>query len=526
MAKTFIIRLPEDAVDLSGTVSGHEIKMFVDKATSRLLLDFNATMLKYEVTDDTSPPPPPPPPKPIEYATYHTLRAMNIRPQPTTDIPEVGSAVTHQNLELSTEIVTPDFLQRIGKPTYAIKAGFEWRHIKDDKEEHTFIASKIGTTPTVALGAYKPPTPPPPTPPPDKIVPPMPLNGMKGLRLETVGDKTFLRGGQYAGVNERECIYWGHPGIAPYMKQSDWDRYFKFLADSQIKWVRCYIFNSNATIEDTEARMQAMLDRAQVHGIGICAVFFDSIGMELDTGAKHRFNLAHHRPFHTGPMEHLIRDFYTKEEWRKTLPLILRIVDKFKNHKALWMWQILNEGAIYYQPASQVDSGAFHNMIYTISKEIWERDKSTPIADGCIGPHVHAPQGVDLRTYAESYYNRNPYIHVATFHVYQDRQNPGGLGAGEAEVLIGMEAAQETGRATGYTESGGKVNRLAWLRGLFDRAITQGGASFIFQWAFELDPPFNKGIGDNDYGWGNKNFNDFEAFRLMLVEMGNRLRSR
>lgn len=463
----------------------------------------------------------------LTYAARWVISPANVRNIPTRFGNDPVTVLSKgAKVDVFAEPVTPRILDVLGVSA-TIDDNYLWHYIYIGQHKGKFIA---GSLLSATQSSPPPTTPPPNTPPsvPGSVGPPMPLDGMKGLHLQTIGGKTFLRGGQYMGVNLRECIYWGHPNIAPYMRQADWDKYFQFLAERNIRWVRCYVLNTNATLADTKARMRAMLDRAKVHGIRVCAVFMDSIGDELNTGAKHRFNLKSLRDsnLHSGPMGHLTKEVYHRNLLLgEFLNLVKEIVTEFRNHEALCMWEPINEPAIHPQPATQADADAMERNLYAITKEIYNLDKSTPIGSGFIATNQFCPQGVDLRTYARAFWAKMRYIHVYSGHVYQDKNNLNGPGAGEGNIMIDMEEAQRSGHGTGLGEKGRIVPGDGWLRGLMDRMFIQGSASFLWQWALEL-PPFDKGIGDNIYGWGTKVHNDFDALGTAFVEMGNRLRSR
>ncbi len=456
----------------------------------------------------------------LNYVDRWTTGEVNVRVQPNKSLPAVRTLPRGYEVRVIEQVVSPQMLVLMGL-NYAIDANYRWHLIVEGEYAGKFIAGNFLT----ASVPSAPPTTPPPTTP-GKITPPMPLNGLKGLTLQTVGGNTYLRGGQYMGVNLREAIYWGHPNIAPYMSQSDWGKYFGFLTTNDIKWVRVYVLNLNAGIDDTIARMRAMLNVAEAHGIRVCACFCDSIGDEIDSGAKHRFTLKSHEDFHTGPLLHLNRFFYLRNiGLGEMLTLVKRVVAEFRNHKGLGMWEVMNESAVHPQPATQADADAVERTIYSISEAIWTLDKSTPISAGFIATNQFCPQGVDLRTYSRAFWNKMKYLHVYAGHVYQDLKNPGGVGASESYCMIDMEEAQRSGRATGIGELGANSNRDQWLRGLMDRMTVQGDASFLWQWALEL-APYDKGIGDNLYGWGTRHHSDFDALRIAFVDAGRKLRAR
>lgn len=524
------VRIPEEMkFDLfRGEVDGFEYVFIAERGTNRLLFDANETLTRVRfrnmpIEEEPMPEPEPEPIPlpdfpPVHYEWYHVIREVNVRALPnannTTNPPlrPPSPLRVNTNIELSTEIIDPNVLVRLGLPADTpLEPHYRWRAIKGGNFVATYVNGvdmvKVGTAPNTTSSA------------------PSPLIG-KNLKLVTdSAGVTYLENGKGMGANLRELIHWGDQNVplAKYMNTGEYDKYFAYLRANNFKWVRFYVFHRNVNVDTCIARTRVVLDKLRDYGLLGCVVFMDSLahsGFTFPYYAEPRGNLP---AYHRESQGHLHKSFYHDKAWQNPFqPAMEKVVTAFKGHTGVGMWQIINEPGIYPQPSSSDDASAVEEMLWVLSARIYAIDKSTPISGGFISTHHFAPTGVDRRAFSKAFWSNQPNLHLATVHAYQDLNNRGGLFADESYMHIDFQEARSSKRATGITEFGSNSNRGVAEKAFLERLAIQGDASLAIRWALSLSGS-DDGIGDKDFGWHQWHFGDFEELQNVFEEIGGRL---
>lgn len=312
------------------------------------------------------------------------------------------------------------------------------------------------------------------------------------------------------GVNVRELAYFGTP-------QWQWTReawvgsYANSTKDMGMKWVRFFVAHTDYDIETIVSRTRKVLDALAQKGLLAVVTFADSLS------EKGMFPKGDGQ-YHTGSRGHVIKDYFNNGTYRQNyLPFVQRIVNEFKGHAGVGMWQLMNELAIYNPPANDNDVKGFATFVDETSEMIYKLDSVHPISIGIINTAHIMPPGKNIRQFAREFYSQRKYIHVVTCHCYQfdHDTNINSMWEHEENCAIDAEIANETGRAMMWTEFGAAKDgeRRASTERFLNKHFVQGNASAALQWGFmlELDGIPDSGIGDGRYGFSktlNKQFDE------------------
>lgn len=317
------------------------------------------------------------------------------------------------------------------------------------------------------------------------------------------------------GVNIRELAYFGTPQWQ-YTSEKWLNNYASEIAAMGMKWVRFFAANRNYTNEKIVRRIQTVLDIFAKHNLITVFCFADSLS------EKGLFP-AGDEPYHSASRGHYDKSYFNNKNYTENyLPFVKLMVETFKDHKAVGMWQLMNEMAIYNPPASDKDLEGFARFVDEVSEAIYTIDSTHPISIGIINTAHIMPPGKDLNQFARDFYSQRKFIHVATSHCYQFRDNTNPHAVWEHEDFCALDAdvANESGRAMFWTEfsAADDGDRRASSERFLDRHLVQGPASGALQWAFmlELDGIQDSGVGGY-YGFAPRFNKQYEQLKDLFV---------
>ena len=304
------------------------------------------------------------------------------------------------------------------------------------------------------------------------------------------------------GVNVRELAYFGTPRFR-WAKADLQDKFMAEAAGLGMKWVRFYAAFNDADPANTVKRVRAALDAAEKHGLLAVVVIADSIGIS-------GFYPAGDELYHREDMGHLHKSYWHDKAYRKHyLPLLKKLVGALHDHAGLGMWQLMNEPAIYPQPASQADADAFAQFVDEAAAAIYALDTQHPISVGLINAAHIAPPGVDLLTFATEFYRARQHIHVVSCHAYQHADTAAdALWDQEDRANADVQAAVATGRAFVWTEFGASQtgNRKSATEQFLARQFDDNRSAAALQWGF-MPTEQDVGVGDKNFGFSPASFN-------------------
>jgi hypothetical protein len=322
------------------------------------------------------------------------------------------------------------------------------------------------------------------------------------------------------GVNVRELAYFG-TSQWQYTNEAWLGNYAAEAAAMGMKWVRFFAAHRNYTDDQIVNRIRKVLDVLASHNLIAIVCFADSLS------EKGMFPKGDEQ-WHSGSRGHYVKDYFNNKNYQTNyLPLVKRIVSEFKGHKAVGMWQLMNELAIYDPPANDNDVKGFSAFVDEVSEAIYTLDSTHPISIGIINTAHIMPPGKDLKTFARDFYRKRKFIHAATSHVYQllNDLNPQVAWEFEDYCALDADVANETGRAMLWTEfgAGNNADRRASTERFLDRHLVKGTASAALQWGFmlTLGGMTDTGVGDGNYGFSpglNKQYDNLKDLFVNVVK--------
>jgi|GEM_PF-5696464 len=440
-----------------------------------------------------------------------TIPELNVRHEPDTDQDQFTSikegaeiTVSGDTLEsigfIWRQIVAPANLA--GKWVAQQKVGGDTAYIQppDEVKEATSSGASEGTVETKTTDSRLEPPPETPDTEPAALTGRFQLVKKQGPRGEYTalaidGDST-----PKLGVNVREFVHFG----IPQWKWTDVNtraNYCQAAKDVGMKWIRFFTPHiSYSNLEENLKRIQQTLDVVRDHGLIAVVTLTDSLA---DVGMYPKEDQDWHD--HSIDFGHYNKKYFNDNLFRNHYhPYVKQVVSRFKDHKGVGIWQLMNEPAIYPAPASDTDVEGFARWVDESSKLIYDLDTTHPIAIGMInGSHIRPPHQ-NQQAFILDFYSKRKYIHVVTCHAYQNMDN-GDHNASwdlEEDSQVDVDVAAKTGRAMMWTEFGASRagNRTMATERFLNRQLLQNRASAALQWGFMVTSN-DTGVGDSNFGW-------------------------
>ncbi|MEM6284071.1 MAG: hypothetical protein AAF787_17900, partial [Chloroflexota bacterium] len=351
---------------------------------------------------------------------------------------------------------------------------------------------------------------------------PAPLTGRftlvdRGLytKLAIDGDATTRM-----GVNVRELAYFGTPQWR-WTQESQRMAFLKEAKSIGKTWVRFYAPHREYTPDQIIQHTRKTLDEIHEAGLLGIVVLGDSL-------AETNLYPPGDEGFHTEVMGHINKSYWHNKNYETNyIPLLQRIVGELKDHPGVGLWQLMNEPALYPQPASDADADAFAAFVDRASSLIYEMDTVHPISMGIINVAHVAPSAANQLEYPREYLAARKYIHVVSCHCYQhlDNGDPNALWDQEDRANIDGPAAAATERAFMLTEFGASQagNRTASSEAFLRRQLQGNNASAALQWGF-MPTSNDVGVGDSHFGLSRANINkEYDQLVSLFRDVRNRI---
>lgn len=334
---------------------------------------------------------------------------------------------------------------------------------------------------------------------------------------------------QWFVVNIRELAWMGS-GYAAYNIQrtrtEHIDQHIKRAKDVGARIIRFFAPLYFAPTNEAIRRVGVILDKLhQQNMLGIVCLN-DSIGAASMT-------IPGEAPYHTADLGHLNANYYVQQAWRTHyLPFVEQMVTTYREHPAVFSWQLMNEPGLYPQPPQAGQAEAFLNFAQETSALIANRAPKHLISVGLV-TSAHVGPGTDEFQHARLFYYSLPNVHIVGTHMYQFPTNPdvNALWDQETRSRNDYIAAQELGKAFMVDEFGAAGgDRLAATGQFLNRWLVERRSASVGQWGFmHPEPPSDIGVGDVIYGFdpvlgnqhGSTNAAFFPALRdLFLQRLG------
>lgn len=339
----------------------------------------------------------------------------------------------------------------------------------------------------------------------------------------TKADKTTVEGWMFAkylqkyvkptltwhlGMNMREFAYYGSgaDGIQ-YAPESLREAQLSAARDLGIKYIRFFASRRSHDTAGTIAQVRKAVDAIKQFNMQAFICLDDSL-----TGAN--MFMPGNDDYHRGPMGHMIADYFTSRHYRTTyLPHVRKIVEAFRNHPNILLWELGNEFGIYQpegQPQGQPQtaaSNAYADYVQEASEIIKNTSETHLVSLGLITTHhVYTQKSPPTREeWARRLYSL-PTIDAIGMHYYRHDKNS------LMEYLnIDMNVAKALGKPFYIGEVGGSIHEGDRAQFLADEITfwRKQGAFTVMPWQLSTSQN-DVNIGD-DYGIARHKHGDYDS---------------
>ncbi len=315
-----------------------------------------------------------------------------------------------------------------------------------------------------------------------------------------ISGRKFLLDGQpfrFTGANLREFPFYARSDVLPHAKEGHQRDQLNTMKDMKMRVVRMHVCHRNVSVQDALPLVRKALDLVHSYDMVAIVVLNDALGTFWVPGDER---------FHVHALGHLDKTAYFHQEgYRENyLPYLRKMVETYKDHPAIFAWELGNEYAIHPQPCSGADSEAFLRFAQVASDTIRSLDASHLITIGLVNTGHVAPNdgtGVDRITFGKKLYGL-PNIDFATVHFYGDNSE-------EQNSLPDVEIMKQVNKPLIVEEWGTpEGSRSEQTASKMEFWIASGAQGFM-QWGLSATP-FDIGVGDNKHGMdpyapGNRN---------------------
>ena len=301
---------------------------------------------------------------------------------------------------------------------------------------------------------------------------------------------------RFIGFNVRGICHYGKGDVLPFSNASDIGTNLDYCVAVKATVIRVFCAYKNINRIETGNRLQAVLDACRARGIFVLVALTDvhsstSMHPQGDTayftqGACCGFNLLNHQWYETG---------YTVNY----LPQALYLADRFKDHPAVFAWQLGNE-------IRDVTNGAtFTAFAKNVAAQIKAVDPNHMVSVGMISvrqSNISAPQAISI-------YNDMDFVGS---HVYLNTDADDDTSF--ANSINKPSIIDEAGFNTG--------NRPALTNTDITKRFNNGADGYLY-WGL-MATPYDNGDGDRDFGIDQVfNDDDWVAYGQMFHTWGTSL---
>lgn len=315
--------------------------------------------------------------------------------------------------------------------------------------------------------------------------------------VTTCGDE-FVRDGRayrFVGMNIRGLVhYGGGDGALPYTSLSHIDENLAGAANMGCRVIRVFAANRNLTNQQAVDRLGYALDRADAYGLKLIIALTD----------------FYPTPFHPAGDD----GYYTPNPWGWTVlnhawfaggyeqnytPYVTLAVSTYKNHPAVFAWQLGNE------IADQTSADTHDAFVAAMAAHIKSIDPDHMVSIGMLSlahiPGYTTQRGVTLYS--------NPNLDFITAHRYNSD-----------DQAIDFAVRDSVGKPLVVSEAGCDTNvvgdRVSFTNGRIAYFVDTRGARGYMNWGYQAQS-FDIGDGDNVYGIDRYAHRDYNALTALYA---------
>lgn len=330
---------------------------------------------------------------------------------------------------------------------------------------------------------------------------PYTATGSSAGDFATTSGTDFMVAGKkfrFVGVNTAGIAHYG-TSVLPYATTGQIDEQLRSAASMGAKVVRIFGAANNASAADVASRVGYVLDRARANDLYVIVALTDYYN---STPYHPRGDDGYYTPSGGGWVL-LNETFYSSGFRNNYLPFVREVVSRYKNHPAVFAWELGNE---IKHPAKP---DVFHAFCKETANTIRGLDARHMITIGMISTRSG---GMD-RTRAEALY-RLSNINFITTHNYDGdlSEDDSFLPALVNKPLI----IEEMGFSSGDRPSRVDANLRYW--------VDSKGARGYMQWGFMVTGSDN-GDGDRTFGMDKIFHRDWDALFAKYKEHAGRIGS-
>lgn len=297
---------------------------------------------------------------------------------------------------------------------------------------------------------------------------------------------------RFIGYNIRGFVHYGGGDILPYASWNDRLVNGQVVLETGGKVIRVFGSNKHISNEELGNRLQYVLDLAESYGLYVLYAFTDYYNTGFNPRGDEKFYTS------SGGYTVLNEQFFAGGFRENYLPQVRYLVNRFKNHKGLFAWQLGNEIKHYNNPQ------LFYNFCLEMHQAVREIDQNHMISIGLIST-----------THTGWNYNQSVDMHslfdFMTIHPYHGEEYPdhdwanglrkpliigeAGFGSGNRPALTSNDIAKWVGRgARGYLQWGlmatlndnGDGDRLVGIDRVFHASDWDAYRQMYTNWAQQL----------------------------------------
>ena len=314
--------------------------------------------------------------------------------------------------------------------------------------------------------------------------------------LVTTAGAEFAKDGQawrFIGVNLRGLVhYGGGDGALPYTSLGHIDENLAGVSGMGGRVVRVFAANRNISHQTAVNRLGYALDKADQYGIKLIIALTD----------------FYPTPFHPQGDD----GYYTQNPWGWTvlnhdwfaggyqnnyLPYVQLAVSTYKDHPAVFSWQLGNE------IADQTSADTHDAFVHAMAAHIKAIDPYHMVSIGMLSLE-HVPGYSEARGVALF---RDPNLDFLTAHSYNGETRD--LDFRVRSAVVKPIIMSEVGCSTDVVG-----DRVAFMQGRINDFVTTQGARGFMHWGYQAQS-HDIGDGDNYYGFDRYAHSDYYAIYAM-----------
>jgi hypothetical protein len=294
---------------------------------------------------------------------------------------------------------------------------------------------------------------------------------------------------RFVGMNVRGLVhYGGADGALPYTAIAHIDENLAGAAGMGCRVVRVFAANANISHQEAVARLGYALDRAHAHGLKLIVALTD----------------FYPTPFHPQGDD----GYYSVNPWGWTvlnhawfaggytnnyLPYVTLAVSTYKDHPAVFSWQLGNE------IADQASADTHDDFVHAVAAHIKSLDPHHMVSIGMLSLS-HIPGYTEARGHALF---SDPHLDFLTAHSYNGETRT--LDFAVRSAVLKPLVMSEVGCSADLAG-----DRVAFMNARLADFVTAQGARGFMHWGYQAQA-YDIGDGDNYFGFDRYAHPDYDG---------------